>query len=220
MKAKVTAYYKIGAQQIKATKFTGGENGIMIEHLSEKNRSYRKFHEDEEVKMAALKELVNLARLSSCGMNMQSLRYILVTDKEDREKIYPNLKWAAFLKDWEGPEEGQRPSAFILMLKDKSKPNSAVVQVDMGIACQSILLGAVEKGLGGCIIGAFDKSKLSEAFNIRGNLELQLVLAIGKPDQTIVLDEISKDADTKYWRDRTGKHHVPKIRLKDVIIEK
>ena len=51
-------------------------------------------------------------------------------------------------------------------------------------------------------------------------LELQLVLAIGKPDQTIVLDEISKDADTKYWRDRTGKHHVPKIRLKDVIIEK
>ena len=90
----------------------------------------------------------------------------------------------------------------------------------MGIACQSILLGAVEKGLGGCIVGAFDKSKLSESFNIRGNLELQLVLAIGKPDQTIVLDEISKDADTKYWRDRAGKHHVPKIRLKDVIIEK
>lgn len=192
----------------------------MIEQLIEKNRSYRKFHEAEEVKIATLKELVNLARLSSCGMNMQSLRYILVTDKEGREKIYPNLKWAAFLKYWEGPEEGERPAAFILMLKDKSKPNSAVVQVDMGIACQSILLGAVEKGLGGCIIGAFDKSKLSEAFNIRGNLELQLVLAIGKPDQTIVLDEISKDADTKYWRDRASKHHVPKIRLKDVIIEK
>ena len=192
----------------------------MIEQLIEKNRSYRKFHEAEEVKMATLKELVNLARLSSSGMNMQSLRYMLVTNKEDREKIYPNLKWAVFLKDWKGPEEGQRPSAFILLLKDKSKPNSAVVQIDMGIACQSILLGAVEKGLGGCIMGAFDKSRLSEEFNIRGNLELQLVLAIGKPEQTIVLDEINKDADTKYWCDRAGKHHVPKIRLQDVIVEK
>jgi nitroreductase len=191
----------------------------MIRGIVEKNRSYRKFHEDVEVSQETLKELVNLARLSGCGMNMQSLRYMLITVKADREKVYPYIKWAAFLKDWGGPKEGQRPSAFILLLKDTGK-NSFVVQTDMGIACQSILLGAVEKGLGGCIIGALDKDKLRDAFSIREDLELQYVIAIGKPDQNVIIDEIELGQDTKYWVDKDGNHHVPKIRLEDIIIEK
>jgi nitroreductase len=191
----------------------------MIRGIVEKNRSYRKFREDAEVSQETLKELVNLARLSGCGMNMQSLRYMLITVKADREKVYPYIKWAAFLKDWGGPKEGQRPSAFILLLKDTGK-NSFVVQTDMGIACQSILLGAVEKGLGGCIIGALDKDKLRDAFSIREDLELQYVIAIGKPDQNVIIDEIELGQDTKYWVDKDGNHHVPKIRLEDIIIEK
>lgn len=191
----------------------------MIRELIERNRSYRKFHEDAEVTQETLRSLVDLARLSGCGMNMQSLRYILVTDRVDREKVYPNIKWAAFLKDWGGPKEGQRPSAFILLLKDSGK-NSFVVQTDMGIACQSILLGAVEMGLGGCIIGALDKDKLKEAFGIGEDLELQYVIAIGKPDQSVVIDEIKLGEDTKYWADQDGNHHVPKIRLEDIIIKK
>lgn len=191
----------------------------MISGLVEKNRSYRKFHEDAEVSQETLRSLVNLARLSGCGMNMQSLRYMLITVKADREKVYPYIKWAAFLKDWGGPKEGQRPSAFILLLKDTGK-NSFVVQTDMGIACQSILLGAVEKGLGGCIIGALDKDKLKDAFSIRKDLELQYVIAIGKPDQNVIIDEIELGQDTKYWEDEDGNHHVPKIRLEDIIIEK
>jgi nitroreductase len=191
----------------------------MISGLVEKNRSYRKFHEEVEVSQETLKELVNLARLSGCGMNMQSLRYMLITVKADREKVYPYIKWAAFLKDWGGPKEGQRPSAFILLLKDTGK-NSFVVQTDMGIACQSILLGAVEKGLGGCIIGALDKDKLKDAFSIREDLELQYAIAIGKPDQNVIIDDIELGQDTKYWADKDGNHHVPKIRLEDIIIEK
>lgn len=189
----------------------------MIRELIEKNRSYRKFHEDTEVTQETLRELVDLARISGCGMNMQSLRYILVTDKEDREKIYPYIKWAAFLKDWGGPQEGQRPTAFILMLSDTAK-KTFVTLTDMGIACQSILLGAVEKELGGCIIGAIDKVKLNEALGIGEGLELQYVLAIGKPDQTVILDEIKIGEDTKYWVDGYGNHHVPKIMLEDIII--
>lgn len=191
----------------------------MIREIVEKNRSYRKFHEEVGVSQETLKELVNLARLSGCGMNMQSLRYMLITDRADREKVYPYIKWAAFLKDWGGPKEGQRPSAFILLLKDTGK-NSFVVQTDMGIACQSILLGAVDKGLGGCIIGALDKDKLREAFGISEELELQYVIAIGKPDQNVMIDDIELGQDTKYWVDKDGNHHVPKIRLEDIIIEK
>lgn len=191
----------------------------MIRELIEKNRSYRKFHEGTEVTQETLRELVDLARLSGCGMNMQSLRYLLVTERADREKVYPHIKWAAFLKDWGGPKEGQRPAAFILVLKD-SRKNSFVVQTDMGIACQSILLGAVEKGLGGCIIGSLDKEKLNKEFGISEDLDLHYVIAIGKPDQSVVIDEITLKEDTKYWADEEGNHHVPKIRLEDIIIEK
>jgi len=189
----------------------------MIKGFVEKNRSYRKYHEEVEVTQETLKQLVNLARLSGCGMNMQSLRYMLITEKSEREKVYPYIKWAAFLKDWGGPKEGERPSAFILLLKDTGK-NSFVVQTDMGIACQSILLGAVEKGLGGCIIGSFEKDKLKDALSIREDLELQYVIAIGKPDQNVTIDEIELGQDTKYWVDNDGNHHVPKIRLEDIII--
>jgi len=189
----------------------------VIRELVEKNRSYRKFHEDAEITRETLRELVDLARLSGCGMNMQSLRYILVTDKGERDKIYPYIKWAAFLKDWGGPQEGQRPSAFILMMNDPAK-KTFVTLTDMGIACQSILLGAVERGLGGCIIGAVDKGRINEAFGIGEELELQYVIAIGKPDQTVILDEIKLGEDTKYWVDGDGNHHVPKIRLDDIIL--
>lgn len=192
----------------------------MISETIKKNRSYRKFYEEEKIKPEVLRELVNLARLSGCAMNMQSLRYLLITEKEDREKIYPNIKWAGFLKDWDGPEKGRRPSAFILVLKDTEKQNSAYVQIDMGIACQSILLGAVENGLGGCIIADFNKGNICRNLNIEDNLELRLVIAIGKPDQNVIIDEIEKGEDTKYWVDENGDHHVPKIRLEDIIIER
>ncbi|MHC1721532.1 MAG: nitroreductase family protein [Clostridiaceae bacterium] len=192
----------------------------MVGTLVEKNRSYRKFHEDVEIERATLEELINLARLSPCGMNLQCLRFMLITDTEDREKIYPTIKWAAFLKEWGGPVEGQRPTGFILMFTDKSVQNSFVADIDMGIACQSILLGAVEKGLGGCIIGAIDKNKVISALNVKEHLELKLIIALGAPDQNIIIDDAELHSDLKYWEDKSGNHHVPKLMLKDLIVEK
>jgi nitroreductase len=192
----------------------------MINSLVEKNRSYRKFHEEVEIKRETLEELIGLARLSPCGMNLQSLRYMLITDKEDREKIYPYIKWAAFLKEWGGPVDGQRPTGFIIMFTDKSVQNSFVTEIDMGIACQSILLGAVEKGLGGCIIGAINKNEVIKAFDIKENLEMKLIIALGSPDQNIIIDDAELHSDLKYWEDKSGNHHVPKLKLKDLIVGK
>lgn len=192
----------------------------MLKELVKKNRSYRKFKEDVQVERKTLEELVDLARLSPCGMNLQSLRYMLVTDSSDRELIYPNIKWAAFLKEWGGPVRGERPSAFILVFLDKGVQNSFVSDIDVGIACQSILLGAVEKGLGGCIIGAVNKDEVKKAFGIRDSLELKLVIAIGKPNQNIVIDDADLTSDLKYWEDESGVHHVPKLGLKNLIIER
>jgi len=192
----------------------------MFKDLVRKNRSYRKFHENIEVKLETLEELVDLARLSASGMNLQTLKYILVTEKENRELIYPNIKWAAYLKDWGGPKPSERPSAFILIFKDTSMKNSVVEQVDLGIASQSILLGAVDKGLGGCMIGSFNKEAIFNAFNIKEQYELKLIIAIGNPKQSIIIDEVEGDADIKYWVDKAGNHHVPKRKLKDIIISR
>lgn len=190
----------------------------MIKSLVTENRSYRKFHEHLEISEAVLKELVNLARLSPSGMNLQPLKYIIVSDKQRRELIFPNLRWAGYLKDWNGPKEGERPEAYIIVLKDNTLINSPTLQIDIGIACQSILLGAVEKRLGGCIIGSFDKEALKNALNVPDDCEIQLVIAIGNPQQNIIIDDLPKGGAIKYWEDENGNHHVPKRKLEDILI--
>jgi nitroreductase len=87
-----------------------------------------------------------------------------------------------------------------------------------GIAAQSILLGAVELGLGGCMIGNLQRPSLKAALNIPENLEIVLVIALGKPKECVVIDEIEADGDIKYWRDENQVHHVPKLKLKDMIM--
>lgn len=192
----------------------------MIYDLVKTNRSYRKFHEDCKIDKNTLEELVDLARLSGCGMNLQSLKFAIANSPKDLEAVYPNIKWAAFLKDWEGPKPGERPTGFIFLFKDTSLQNSFVTQIDLGIACQSILLGAVEKGLGGCMIGNIDKKAIYEYFDFDRKYDLQLIIALGKPNQNVVLDEIENGEDTKYWMDDKDIHHVPKRKLKDIIIER
>lgn len=189
---------------------------MMLKELVEKNRSYRRFYQDVKIEKETLEELIDLARLSSSGANLQSLKYIISNEEEKNNKIFPHLRWAGYLKDWDGPTEGERPSAYIIMLADKEISKN--FYWDHGIACQSILLGAVEKGYGGCMFGAIDKGGLIQALGIPDKYELLLVIALGKPKEIVVLEELTDSADVKYWRDENGVHHVPKRSLKDIII--
>lgn len=180
-----------------------------------KNRSYRRFHQEKQISKETLKSLVNLARLSPSGRNLQPLKYFLSVDKKMNEILFPHLAWAGYLKDWDGPIEGERPSAYIVQLGDKRLTSN--FSQDPGIACQSILLGAVEKGLGGCMIGSIKKEKLHAALNLPEHFEIVLVIALGEPIEEIVIDEVKLD-DIKYWRDDKAIHHVPKRSLDDLII--
>jgi nitroreductase len=188
----------------------------MIRELVLKNRSYRRFHQDVAVEIETLRELVDLARLSASGSNLQPLKFMLSCDPEKNARIFACLGWAAYLKDWSGPAQGERPSAYIVILGDKDI--SQTFGVNHGIAAQSILLGATEKGLGGCMIGNIRKPDLIEALNIQPRYELLLVIALGQPQETVVLDPVGPDGDIKYWRDAQGVHHVPKRSLDDLII--
>lgn len=190
----------------------------MIKDMILKNRTYRRFYEDVEVEMETLREFVELARLSSSGANLQSIKYILCNSKEDNKMVYEQLKWAGYLKEWKGPSEGERPSAYVIMLQDKSISNNYFW--DHGIAAQSILLGATEKGLGGCMFGALNKDGLSKYFCLEDRYEVIMTIAIGKPKEVVVLEEMKDDGDVKYWRDEEGVHHVPKRKLDDLIISR
>ncbi|MGQ9490561.1 MAG: nitroreductase family protein [Anaerolineae bacterium] len=188
----------------------------MLADLILKNRSYRRFHQDVPVSLETLRELVDLARLSASARNLQPLRYILCTDRETNAAVFDTLAWAGYLKDWPGPVEGERPAAYIVVFGDKTLSQS--FGVDHGIAMQSILLGAVEKGLGGCMIGSIQREKLRQILNIPERFEILNVVALGKPKETVVIDPVGPDGDIKYWRDKDQVHHVPKRALKDIIV--
>lgn len=188
----------------------------MIKDLITKSRSYRRFFQEFGIDRQTLVELVDLARLSPSGRNLQPLKFILSNEKEKNAVIFKHLGWAGYLKDWGGPMEGERPSGYIIILGDKEI--SPTFGIDHGIAAQSMLLGAVERGLGGCIIATIQRVSLQQALAIPDRYEILIVLALGKPKETVVLDALGADGDIKYWREPDGTHHVPKRALEDIII--
>lgn len=182
-----------------------------------KNRSYRRFYQEEKLDMTLLEDIIADVRLAPSPANLQPLKFVLVNDKETNNKIFPLVKWAAYLTDWPGPEEGERPAAYIAIIGDRKQ--SAFVAWDYGIALQTILLSAVDKGYGGCAIAAFDKDKARELLAIPAELEVAALVALGKPKEKIVVDDVV-DNNVKYWRDENQVHHVPKRKLADLIYKK
>ena len=193
-----------------------GDEPMMIEELIRGNRSFRRFFQDKAISSDTLKWLVNLARLSASAANLQPLKYLLANDPQKNEAIFSCLAWAGYLKDWPGPEEGERPAAYIIILQDRDIAKE--VGCDHGIAAQSMLLGAREKGLGGCMLGSIKKDLLRELLAIPKRYEILLVLALGRPQETVVLEKIDPGGSIKYWRDEDGVHHVPKRKLEDIIL--
>lgn len=188
----------------------------MIKDLILKNRSYRRFYQSERIPNSQLREWVDMARNSASARNSQSLKYFLSTDEPLNARIFEELSWAGYLNTWKGPEEGERPSAYIVILNDTLISGNYFC--DDGIAMQSILLGATEAGFGGCIIHSVNRNRLREILNLSEQFNILYVLALGKPKEKVVLEEM-KDGDVKYWRDENQVHHVPKRSLDEIILE-
>jgi len=186
----------------------------MIRDLIIKNRSIRRFDESVKISGSQIAKWVELARFSASGRNMQPLKYFIITSENTGKQIFPYLGWAGYLTDWPGPKEGERPVAYIAVMLDKSL--SLKYFCDDGIAIQSILLGAVEEGFGGCILGSYNKTRISEILELPGELEILWMIALGKPLEKVVLETAVGD-DIKYWRDRDNVHHVPKRPLDELI---
>lgn len=187
-----------------------------LRELLLKNRSYRRFYQDEKVSAETLKEFVENVRFTPSAANKQPLKFVLVTDVSMNEQIFSHLKWAAYLSDWDGPEQGERPSAYMVLLGNRKA--SPYIDADYGIAMQTVLLSAVEKGYGGCLIGSYDKEKVRRLLDIPEELELSVVIALGKPKEKVVVEPV-KDDDIKYRRDEHQVHHVPKRSTEELIFK-
>lgn len=189
---------------------------MVLKDLVFRTRSYRRFDESHQVTYKILQGLIDLARLSASTANRQPLKYVICNTPDRCKSVFPSLAWAGYLKEWDGPSEGERPSAYIIILGDKSITETFLV--DHGIAAQSIMLGATEEGLGGCIIASVKREQLRNELKIPEKYEILLVLALGKPVEKVIVDEM-KDGDVKYWRDPGENHHVPKRSLNEIIVD-
>ena len=191
----------------------------MIRELVVKNRSYRGYDESYKITEDVLKDLVDAARLTGSAANLQPLKYKLVADAENVAKLNGITRWGKMLKDIELPHKGMFPTAYIVVCVDTNiVKNADSANTDIGIVAQTMLLSAVEKGLGGCMIGNYEKAKATEALNLPEHLVPQLIIAIGKPAEDIKLVDVDETGSTKYYRDENDVHYVPKRKLEDVIV--
>lgn len=187
--------------------------------LISRTRTYRRFQQDKAITEQTLQELIELARLGGSARNCQPWQYMAVTDADTCAAIFPLLGWAGYLTDWRGPEPGEQPSAYLLCLLNRTrlKGSELEAQFDLGIATQNLLLGAMTQGIGGCRIGSYSP-QIGGLFEMPEHLAVSLVIALGYPRETVVLEEAVGD-DIRYWRDQAGIHHVPKRPLAEIIID-
>jgi len=180
-----------------------------------KDRSIRRYKQDHKVSKETLLELVDMGRLSSSGGNRQPLKYMLSWEGERNALVFKHIGLAG------PPKDGERPSAYIIILMDTQLGGYGGSGVDHGIAAHSILLGATEMGLGGCMIGMVNRKGLQQALKIPERYEILLVISIGKPDEKFVLVDVEeKDTvNTRGWWDEQGMRYVPKRKMADIIVE-
>ena len=190
---------------------------MTFEELVVKARSFRRFAQRRRISRETLLELVNLARRVPSGGNRQPLRYMLIHEATDCARMFRHLHWAAALKDWGGPKEGERPVAYIVILTDIEITRAP--DCDAGIAAQTIQLGATDRGLGACMLGAIERPKIRVEFKIPERYEIVLVLALGTPAEEVVLEDAASGDAVTYYRDAEDVHHVPKRPLGDIVME-
>ena len=190
--------------------------------IVKRNRSYRGYDENYRFTKEQLEEYVDTTRYTASSVNMQPLKYFIAYEKELVDTIQKMTKWARALPDLNLPYEGKRPTGFIVVCQDTNiAPNTARFLKDVGIVAQTILLQATEEGLGGCMIGNFSPEEVINTLKFESNIVPLLIIALGKPDEEIVITDITDDTDVKatnYYRDENDVHYVPKRLLKDILI--
>lgn len=190
----------------------------MFKELVKKSRSYRRFDSSIPIPYENLVDIVDIARLTPSAHNQQAMRFLITNTPTENEKVFSTLKWAGMFKDWHGPITVEQPTAYIILLRDKSLAKR--VWYDDGIVAQTVALAAVEKGYGTCMLQNCAFNELFKLLNIdKDKYVFSLVIAIGVPVEEVVIEDVENN-DVTYYRDEANVHHVPKRKLEDVLVNK
>ena len=187
-----------------------------FKELMSKARTCRRY-QNKPVPMELLMEIIDTARLTPSASNAQPLRYALSTSAEVNARLYPLVRWAPAIDEWDGPVEGERPVAYIVIGADTKSP--VPWEMDAGIGALAIQLGLAEKGIGCCIFNHFDAAEVHAAVAFPRYVGVQLVVAVGYPAETAIVEELRKGGPFQYHRDEQGQHYVPKRLLKDIVLK-
>lgn len=188
----------------------------MFSELVKATRSFRNFDPEYRLSDETMRELIELCRYTPSTANSQSIKFAFANSVPSCEKIFPMLGWAGYIKENKPPYDGNVPAAYILVCYDTDIANE--IEIDAGICAQTIVLGAMDKGIGACMIGSFDKLKAAELFALPDNIKPRLFIALGKPAETVEIVDI-KDGDVKYYRGGKDKHFVPKRTTDELIVK-
>ena len=189
---------------------------MKIYDLIKSRRSIRKFKQ-KPIELSVLKRLVNAGRLAPSAGNLQPLEYIVTIDDTVKEKIFPNVRWARYIAPEGNPKEDERPTAYIIILINKENLLVPFYKYDVGASAENITLAALEEGIGCCWIGSFDRKKIENILNIPDGYSIDLILALGYPLESPEYYDIEKGKSIKYHKDTSGRLHIPKRKLDDII---
>jgi nitroreductase len=186
---------------------------VTFAELAAVTRSVRRFQEDRRISADQLLGIVDIARIAPCAANLQKLRYSIVEDGELCDEIFPGIRWAGYLEEWDGPQRGERPPAYVVIHAPVEEEK--YTRVDVGIAGAYLALAARAQGIGACMIMSFDEDVVHGAVGSPDGCRPILLVALGHPSEEVILEDDSTRIE--YWRDERSRHHVPKLPLDEVI---
>ena len=190
----------------------------MFKDLVTSARSYRKYDQAQGIEEATLRGFVDIARIANSGTNLQPFKYKIIGAQPMVDQLFAITKWGGRYKNYTGPAPGEQPAGYIVICCDNDVRKASTAEMDTGIVAEVLVLAAADAGYGSCMIGNFARDKCRELLQLKDNIEPMLVVAFGRPNDTIVLDELEAGGSTDYYRDDKGVHHVPKRKLEDILL--
>lgn len=186
----------------------------MVLDIAKACRSYRRFDASRKISKETLVSLVECARFTPSAANMQRLRFLPIVDGERCDKVFSTLKFAGYLKEWNGPSIDERPVAYLVICSESEMDTH--LAIDLGISAQVIALAAAEQGIGCCMFRSYSAEKIVEVISNEA-MHPHLVMAFGYPAECVTVEDM-KDGNVKYYRDLEDRHVVPKRTLDELII--
>jgi nitroreductase len=181
--------------------------------LIKKRRTIRQF-KPEEIPDRVLLKLAEAGRLAPSAANLQPLEFVLVKDPEVRRKIFPCLRWAAYISPAGDPKPGHEPTAYVVILVNTEIRDKGF-EYDVGAAAENIILAALAQGLGSCWLISVDRETVRGILAIPDKYRLDSIIALGYPDENPVVEDFA--GSVKYWKDEHGTLHVPKRKLESMV---